>query len=80
MPSVLALPFLWNVSEETLKSRYRVELHKEEAETWTLVFTPLTEADRSWFTKAYLQLDRTTYPPDAILWSAPTAKPRVITV
>jgi hypothetical protein len=63
LPAPLALPFLWNMSTKLLESRYRVELVKEEAETWLLSVTPLTKPGRDWCSKAFIWLDRATYLP-----------------
>jgi hypothetical protein len=63
LPAALALPFLWNVKPETLKSRYRCTLLKEDKEAWILGFSPLSDAGSRSLSKGYIQLDRTTYLP-----------------
>ena len=74
LPAVLALPFLWNLKVEALKARYRIELVKEEAETWLLIIAPLSDAGQTSFSKAYLQLDRTTYLPRRYVVVGPDGK------
>ncbi len=61
LPAFLALPFFWNLNAENLKSRYSLELVKEEAETWSLRVTPLSKVGRETFSKALIELDRLTY-------------------
>jgi hypothetical protein len=63
LPAVLALPFLWNTSVEVLKTRYQVELLKEEAATCSLMITPISKRGPSSFSKAFLQFDHETYLP-----------------
>ena len=74
LPAPLALPFLWHVGAEELKSRYRVELMKEDTESWLLSFTPRKTAGQQWFAHAYLWLDRVTYLPRRYLVIAPVGK------
>jgi hypothetical protein len=63
LPAVLALPFFWNLSTEGLKSRYSVELVKEESETNVLRIRPLSKAGRDNFAVLFVVLDRATYLP-----------------
>jgi hypothetical protein len=63
LPARLALPFLWHVDPERLKSQYSVALVREDAGAWSLSFAPLSAADRSGFCKAYLELDKKSFLP-----------------
>jgi hypothetical protein len=63
LPADLALPFFWHLSAEGLKSRYRIDLLKEEPETWLFRIKPLSENGRQSFSSAFLYLDRATYLP-----------------
>jgi hypothetical protein len=74
LPAALALPFLWNTSEELLKQRYRVELLKEEGTTCLLGITPLTERGLRSFSRATLQLDLTTYLPRRYVLADPAGR------
>ncbi len=72
LPAVLALPFFWNLTTEGLKSRYKVELVKEERETWYLRITPLPKAGQDGSSAAYIALDRATYLPRRYVLLEPT--------
>jgi hypothetical protein len=74
LPARLALPFLWRVNVAQLQARYSVTLIKEDADAYVLSFVPLTEAGRSSFTKAYLQLERNTFLPRRYLWVEPDGR------
>jgi hypothetical protein len=74
LPAVLALPFHWNLSTEGLKSRYSVELVKEESETWILRITPLTKGGRDDFAMVFIVLDRATYLPRRYIVFGPDRK------
>lgn len=74
LPAMLALPFLWHVDVERLTSRYSVALLKEESDAWVLSFVPLTEAGRTRFSRAYLQLEKETFLPRRYLWINPDGK------
>jgi hypothetical protein len=64
LPALLALPFCWKLNVEGLKSRFRVELVAEQRPaTCLLRFTPLTRIGRETLSKAYVELDRSTYLP-----------------
>jgi outer membrane lipoprotein-sorting protein len=63
LPAILAIPFLWNMSAETLQSKYRVKLVAEQPETWLLRLTPLSKTGGASFSAASVWLDRTTYLP-----------------
>jgi hypothetical protein len=63
LPATLALPFFWNLSTEGLNSRYRVELVKEDAETWLIRVAPRSKPGAQWFSAAFILLDRATYLP-----------------
>jgi hypothetical protein len=70
LPFVLAVPFCWHLNAEKLKTRYHVEVlsskHAETAEqakTWMFCFTPSTQIGRDDFSKAYIELNRSTYLP-----------------
>jgi hypothetical protein len=63
LPAPLVLPFCWNLSTEGLNSRYRVELVKEDAETWLLRVAPRSKTGAQGFTAAFILLDRATYLP-----------------
>ena len=74
LPSVLALPFLWHVTAESLTSRYRVELLDEKADSWVLRVRPLTENGKTSMSRAFIQLDRTTYLPRRYLVVSPDGR------
>ena len=74
LPAVLALPFFWHLDAEALKTRYRVELAKEDVETWALRITPLSDAGLKCFSTLTLQLDRTTYLPRLYVVVSPDRK------
>jgi hypothetical protein len=74
LPAPLVLPFLWNVSADGLRSRYRVELLKEEAESWLLSIAPRSTAGSQWFSRTFLWLDRVTYLPRRYCVIAPDGK------
>ncbi len=63
LPAVIAIPFLWGVTPETLTAKYRVELLKEEPEVFILRITPRLNKDSKNTFQAYLSLDRATYLP-----------------
>jgi RNA polymerase sigma factor (sigma-70 family) len=74
LPAFLALPFFWNLRAEGLKSRYKVELFKEQAQTWFLRVTPLSQVGRETFSRALIELDRSTYLPRRYLLISPDGK------
>jgi hypothetical protein len=62
--AALALPFSWHLTAKGLKERYQVELLPDQHPgTWLLRFIPKTKFGRESFSKAYLELDRSTYLP-----------------
>jgi hypothetical protein len=63
LPAMLAIPFIWNMSAETLQSRYRVKLEAEQPETWLLRLARLSRTGREPFSAACVWLDRTNYLP-----------------
>ena len=74
LPAALALPFLWRVSPDALKARYQVALVKEDPESWILSFAPLPKGGSPSFSKALLQLDRTTCLPRRYLLIGPDGR------
>jgi hypothetical protein len=75
LPTALALPFGSRLDADGLKSRFRVELvSDEEPGTCLLRFTPLTPLGRETFSKAYVELDRSTYLPKRYVLISPGGK------
>lgn len=64
LPTVFALPFGWRLDAAGLKSRFRVELVADDRPgTCLLRFTPSTPIGKETFSKAFVELDRSTYLP-----------------
>ena len=74
LPAVLALPFFWHLSPDGLKSRYQIELLKEQPDTWLLRIKPLSEIGRQSFSTAFLSLDRSTFLPRRYYLISPDGK------
>jgi hypothetical protein len=75
LPAFLALPFCWKLNVESLKSRFRVELVAEQRPTTCLLrFTPLTPIGRETLSKAYVELDRSTYLPRRYVLISPNGR------
>jgi hypothetical protein len=74
LPSVLALPFFWHLSSDALKSRYQIELLKEQPDTWLFRIKPLADMGRQSFSMAYLFLDRSTFLPRRFYLISPNGK------
>lgn len=62
-PAVFTLPFLWNISVDEVKSRFRFELLKSEQKSWTIAVDPLNEPDLKYFYKALITLKRESFLP-----------------
>jgi hypothetical protein len=75
LPACVALPFCWNLGVEDLKSRFRVELVADEPTGACLLrFTSLTPIGRESFSKAFVELDRSTYLPRRFVLISPDGK------
>jgi len=71
LPAMLALPFCWQTSVETLRSRYQIALLTEDPETYSLLLIPISKRGKSEASKIYLQLDRQTSLPRRFFWLSP---------
>jgi RNA polymerase sigma factor (sigma-70 family) len=75
LPVVLTLPFFWHLSPGKLKTRYDIELLAgQHADSWLLRFAPLLQVGRDDFSKAYIELDRSTYLPRRYYLISPDGK------
>ncbi len=75
LPAFVALPFCWKMNVEGLKLLFRVELVADEPTgTCLLRFTPLTRIGRETLSKAFVELDRSTYLPRRYVLISPNGK------
>jgi TIGR03009 family protein len=68
------LPFLFNMKAAEAKQRYFMEISKQNQSYYLIDVVPLLEQDRAVFSRAYLQLNKTTFLPDRLLLVATNGK------
>lgn len=61
------LPFLFNMKADEAKLRYTMTLLNQDQTAYLIGIVPRLEQDRSVFSKAFLQLNKTTFLPDHLL-------------
>ena len=74
LPAILALPFFWKLTAENMKSRYEVELLKEEAGAWFLRITPRSHDAGQSFSRAFLELEQASFLPRRDVLISPDGK------
>ena len=68
------LPFLFNMKVVEVKQRYGMTLISENDKAYLIAVIPQTANDRDVFSKAFLQLNRTTFLPDRLMLISPNGK------
>jgi TIGR03009 family protein len=68
------LPFLFNMKAAEAKQRYFMRITKENQADYMIDIIPLLETDREVFSRAFLQLNKTTFLPDRLLLVATNGK------
>lgn len=68
------LPFLFNMRAADAEARYYMSVVKEEKEHFIISIIPKLQIDQESFSKAFLQLNKSTYLPDRILLVSPNGK------
>lgn len=61
------LPFLFNMKAAEVKRRYKMTLRAEDAKSFIIYIEPYQQVDRESFSKAFIQLNKSTYLPDRLL-------------
>ena len=75
LPVFLASPFCWRLSSASLKARYHVKLlASEHADSLMLAITPSSAVDKETFSKAWIELDRSTFLPRRYYLISPDGK------
>jgi TIGR03009 family protein len=68
------LPFLFNMKAAEAKERYGMTLVKETEKSYLISVVPHQEVDREVFSKAFIQLNKTTFLPDRLYLVSPNGK------
>ena len=68
------LPFLFNMKVDEVKKRYKIFLLAQGAKAYRLQIIPLEEIDRDAFSLALIDLNKTTFLPDALQLHSPNGK------
>jgi TIGR03009 family protein len=68
------LPFLFNMKAAEAKQRYLMTIREQNRTSYLIDVLPLIEQDRSVFSRAYLQLNKTSFLPDRLLLVATNGK------
>jgi TIGR03009 family protein len=68
------LPFLFNMKAAEAKQRYFMTIREQNRTSYLIDVLPLIEQDRAVFSRAYLQLNKTSFLPDLLLLVATNGK------
>jgi len=68
------LPFLFNMKAAEAKQRYGLTLLDENQKAYLIAIVPHNDNDREVFSKAFIQLSRTTFLPDRLTLLSPNGK------
>ena len=74
LPAILALPFFWKLTAESMKCRHEVELLKEKAGAWFLRITPRSRDGSPSFSRAFLELEQASFLPRRYALISPDGK------